>query len=89
MSAVVIATLVVTGLLVGALATFLIWVVGILVSIDRSLGQVTANVEKIAEGTASFSPALNDVNSDLRAVADTFESLAAKTTGTASPATAS
>jgi uncharacterized protein YoxC len=89
MSAVVIATLVVIGLLVSALAAFLIWVVGILRSIDRSLGEVTSSVQGVAKRTAPINPGLADVNGNLRAVADALESLAAKAMNTTPPAKAS
>lgn len=89
MSAVVIATLVVIGLLVAALASFLIWVVGILWSVDRSLGEVASSVRRVAEGTAPINPGLAEVNGNLQAVADSLEGLAAKGTGTTPPAKAS
>lgn len=89
MSAVVIVTLVAVGLLVAALAVFLIWVVGILRSIDRSLGDVMSNVQGVADRTAPINPGLADVNGNLRAVAEALESLAAKVTSKTPPAKAS
>lgn len=85
MPVVVIATLVVVGLLVVALAAFLVWVVGILRSVDASLAAITSNIRRVADRTAPLNSALRDANGDLKAVAEALEGLAATATGTPPP----
>jgi len=77
-----IATLVVTFLLVAALAFYLIWVVLILRRITDTLGKVTFGVRAIAHRTEPITPLVTALNTDLVAVADALESLVADVTST-------
>ncbi len=76
MSAGAIAAIVVTGVLVAALAFFLIWVVLILRRLTDTLGKVVFGVGAIAHRVQPIGPLVVDLNADLGAVADVLESLA-------------
>lgn len=78
MPAVAIVSLVLTGLLVVALAAYLTWVVLLLRRIVDTLGKVTFGVRAIAHRTAPVGEVLGEVNTDLAAVADALEALAAE-----------
>lgn len=78
MSAAVIAVLVVVGLLVVALAAFLLVVVAVLRRLTDVLGKVTFGVRAIAYRVQPVGPAIEELNADLTAVADAVEALAAK-----------
>lgn len=80
MPAAAVVTLVLVGLLVGALAFYLIWVVLILRRITDTLGKVTFGVRAIAHRTAPITPIVTELNGDLVAVADALEALVAKVT---------
>ncbi len=67
---------VVTGVLVAALAFFLIWVVLILRRLTDTLGKVVIGVGAIAHRVQPIGPLVVDLNTDLDAVADALESLA-------------
>lgn len=71
-----IAALVVTGVLVAALAAYLIWVVFILRRLTDTLGKVVFGVAAIAHRVQPIGEVVTELNSDLGAVADTLESLA-------------
>lgn len=78
MSPVVIVTLVIVGLLVAALAFYLIWVVLILNRVNDTLGKVTFGVRAIAHRTRPVEPVLSEVNGNLTSVADALEDFAEK-----------
>lgn len=83
MSAAAVVTLVLTALLVAALAFYLIWVVLILNRVNDTLGKVTFGVRAIAHRTGPVGPALSDVNGNLTTVADALEGLVARAEGRA------
>jgi hypothetical protein len=72
-----IAALVVTAVLVAALAFFLIWVVLILRRLTDTLGKVVFGVAAIAHRVEPVGPVVAEINADLTAVADALEALAA------------
>jgi uncharacterized protein YoxC len=76
MSAAAIAALVVTGVLVAALAFYLLWVVVILRRLTDTLGKVLFGVSSIAHRVAPVEDAVTGINGDLGAVADALEALA-------------
>jgi hypothetical protein len=76
MSVAAIVTLVLIGLLVAALAFYLIWVVILLRRIVDTLGKVVFGVRAIAHRTQPIGGILDEVNGDLTAVADAVEGLA-------------
>ncbi len=78
MPSVVIATLVVVGLIVAALAFYLTWVVLILRDIHDTLGKVTFGVRAIAHRTAPLGSVITEINGHLIPVADALEDLVAK-----------
>lgn len=77
MSAAAIAALVVTGVLVAALAFYLLWVVVILRRLVDTLGKVVFGVRAIAHRVAPVESVLDEVNTDLAGVADALEGLVA------------
>ncbi len=77
MSAAAIAALVVTGVLVAALAFYLIWVVLILRRLTDTLGKVVFGVASIAHRVAPVQGLVGEINGDLVGVADALEALAA------------
>lgn len=76
MSAAAVAALVVTAVLVAALAFFLIWVVLILRRLTDTLGKVLFGVRAIAHRVEPIAAVVGDLNADLGAVADALEELA-------------
>ncbi len=80
MPAAAIVTLVLTGLLVAALAFYLTWVVLILRRVVDTLGKVTFGVRAIAHRTEPIKPVVDDINANLTAVAEALEGLVAKAT---------
>ncbi len=76
MSAAAIAALVVTGVLVAALAFYLLWVVVILRRLTDTLGKVQFGVAAIAHRVEPVGQVVTEINGDLSAVADTLEALA-------------
>jgi hypothetical protein len=82
MPAAAIVTLVFVGLLVAALAFYLVWVVLILRAITDTLGKVTFGVRAIAHRTEPITPLVTEVNTNLVAVADALEALVAKVNAT-------
>jgi hypothetical protein len=81
MPAVAIVSLVLVGLLVVALAAYLVWVVLILRRIGDTLGKVTFGVRAIAHRTAPLGELVDAVNAELAPVADAVEALAARVDG--------
>lgn len=77
MSAAGIAALVVTGVLVAALAFYLIWVVFILRRLTDTLGKVVFGVAAIAHRVQPLDQLVGEINGDLIGVADALEDLVA------------
>jgi uncharacterized protein YoxC len=76
MSAAAIAALVVTAVLVVALAFYLLWVVVILRRLTDTLGKVAFGVAAIAHRVQPVDSLVGEINGDLTAVADALEALA-------------
>ena len=77
MSAGAIAALIVTAVLVGALACYLLWVVVILRRLTDTLGKVVFGVGAIAHRVQPVEHLVGEINADLTAVALALEALAA------------
>ena len=77
MSAAAIAALVVTAVLVAALAFYLLWVVVILRRLTDTLGKVVFGVSAIAHRVEPVEQLVGEINGDLVAVAGALEALAA------------
>ncbi len=77
MSTAAIVTLVVVGVLVAALAFYLLWVVVILRRLTDTLGKVTFGVRAIAHRVEPIGPVVAEINADLTAVAEALEALGA------------
>lgn len=77
MSAAAIAALAVTGVLVAALAFYLIWVVLILRRLTDTLGKVVFGVAAIAHRVQPVERLVGEINTDLSGVADALQALAA------------
>ncbi len=76
MSAAAIAAVVVTGVLVVALAFYLLWVVVILRRLTDTLGKVLFGVSSIAHRVQPVEDLVGQINGDLIGVADALEALA-------------
>lgn len=77
MSAAALAALVVTAVLVAALAFYLLWVVVILRRLTDTLGKVVFGVGAIAHRVQPVEHLVGEINADLTAVAEALEALAA------------
>ncbi len=77
MSAAAVAALVVTGVLVAALAFYLLWVVVILRRLTDTLGKVVFGVRSIAHRVQPVGGIVGEINGDLVGVADALAALAA------------
>ncbi|MDP9406673.1 MAG: hypothetical protein M3P95_01950 [Actinomycetota bacterium] len=77
MSAAAVAAIVVTGVLVAALAFYLLWVVVILRRLTDTLGKVLFGVRSIAHRVEPVGPVVTEINGDLAAVAEALEQLGA------------
>lgn len=77
MSTAALISLVVIGVLVAALAFYLIWVILILRSAIDTLGKITFGVRAISHRTEPLAEILGDVNANLSAVAGALEQLVA------------
>jgi len=75
-SAAAVAALVVTGVLVAALAFYLLWVVAILSRLTDTLGKVTFGVAAIAHRVEPVQRLVGEINGDLIGVAEALEALA-------------
>jgi hypothetical protein len=75
-SAAAIAALVVTGVLIAALAFYLLWVVVILRRLTDTLGKVVFGVASIAHRVEPVEQVVGEINGDLIGVADALEALA-------------
>jgi hypothetical protein len=75
-SAAAIAAIVVTGVLVAALAFYLLWVVVILRRLTDTLGKVVFGVASIAHRVEPVEGLVGEINGDLIGVADALEALA-------------
>ncbi len=76
MSAAAVAAVVVTGVLVGVLAAYLVWVVLILRHLTDTLGKVVFGVASIAHRVEPVGELVGGINGDLGAVAEALEALA-------------
>lgn len=76
MSAAAIAALVVTAVLIAALAFFLTWIVLILRRLTDTLGKVVFGVSAIAHRAEPVEQLVGEINGDLVAVADALDALA-------------
>ena len=76
MSTAAIAAIVVTGVLVAALAFYLLWVLVILRRLTDTLGKVVFGVASIAHRVEPVEQVIGEINSDLIAVADALDELA-------------
>jgi len=76
-SAAAVAALVVTAVLVAALAFYLLWVVLILRRLTDTLGKVVFGVSSIAHRVQPVKGLVSEINVDLTGVADALEALAA------------
>lgn len=85
MPAAAIATIALAGVLVAALALYLTWVVLLLRRIEDTLGKVTFGVRAVAHRTRDINPTMDDLNTNLSAVADAVDGIVEKAT-TRSPA---
>lgn len=77
MSVAAIAAIVVTAVLVAALAFYLVWVVLILRRLTDTLGKVAFGVASIAHRVAPVEGLVGEINADLIGVAGALEALAA------------
>jgi hypothetical protein len=75
MSAAGTAAVVVTGVLVAALAFYLLWVVVILRRLVDTLGKVLFGVRAIAHRVEPVAPLVAEINADLTEVAQALEGL--------------
>ena len=75
MSAAGVAAVVVSGVLVAALAFYLLWVLLILRRLVDTLGKVLFGVGAIAHRLVPVAPVLGEINADLENVADALEAL--------------
>ena len=80
MPVVAIVSLVLVGVLVVALAAYLVWVVLILRHVVDTLGKVTFGVRAIAHRTEPVGPVVTDINANLTAVAGALEGLVERAT---------
>jgi hypothetical protein len=81
MSVVAIATVVLAGILIAALAFYLLWVIYLLWRVRATLDKVSFGVAAIAHRTEPLDPILDHVNQRLVAVAAALEGLVAKLRG--------
>lgn len=76
MSPAAITALAVTGVLVAALAFYLLWVLAILRRLVQTLGKILFGVGAIGHRLEPVGPLVHDVSAGLDAVADAMEGLA-------------
>ncbi len=76
MSLAAIVAIVVTAVLVAALAFYLIWVIVILRRLTDTLGKVVFGVASIAHRVEPVEQIVGEINGDLIGVADALEALA-------------
>ncbi len=77
MSLAAVAAISVTGVLVAALAFYLVWVVLLLRRLTDTLGKVVFGVASIAHRVQPVERLVGEINTDLTAVAGALETLAA------------
>ena len=80
MPAVAVVTVVIALVIAAALAYYLTRVVIVLRAVNDSLANITSGVRAIADQTAPLGELLTPVKTDLEAVADTLEAVAASLT---------
>jgi hypothetical protein len=68
-------TLIITAVLVAALAFYLIWIALTLRQVEDTLGKVTFGVRAIAHRTGPVNATVADINGNLEAVAGALEGL--------------
>ena len=85
MSPAALAAVIVTAVLVAALAFYLLWVVVLLRSLTDTLGKVVFGVGSIAHRVQPVGPLVVGINQNLGAVADALEDLVADLDQDASP----
>lgn len=78
MPAAAIVTLVLVGILIAALAAYLIWVVLILRNVIDTLGKITFGLRAIAHATEPVNPILTEIKGDVLAMQGALEALLAK-----------
>lgn len=77
MSIAAVVALIVTGVLIAAVAFYLLWVVVLLRHLTDTLGKVTFGVASIAYRVRPVEGLVSEINGDLIGVADALEALAA------------
>ena len=77
MPAAAVVTIVIALVIAAALAYYLIRVVIVLRAVNDSLGKITFGVRAIAHQTAPLAELLTPIKTDLEAVADTLDDVAA------------
>lgn len=82
MPAAAIVTIVIALVVAAALALYLTRVVMVLRSVNDSLGKLTGGVRAIADQTAPLGELLTPIKTDLEAVADVLDGVAASLTET-------
>lgn len=82
MPAAAIVTIVIALIVAAALAFYLTRVVMVLRSVNDSLGKLTGGVRAIADQTAPLGELLTPIKTDLEAVADVLDGVAASLTET-------
>lgn len=80
MSYAAVVTLILTAVLVLALAWYLIQVIRVLAHVNDQLGKITFGVRAIAHRTIPVEPLVGEIEGDLDAVAGALEGLVAKAT---------
>ncbi len=78
MPAAAIVTLVITAVIVLALAWYLIQVIRVLTHVNDQLGKITFGVRAIAHRTVPVASLVGEIESDLNAVAGALEGLVAR-----------
>lgn len=86
MPAAAIATLAIAGILVAAVAFYLIWIALTLRRIDDTLGKVTFGVRAIAHRTRPLNETVEGINQPLAGVATALENLLARLRADTPPA---
>lgn len=73
MSAIAVVSLVLGGLLLVALACFLVWLAVIMTRINDTLGNLMAGLRTVAERTQPVDEVMRDVNANLTTVAEAID----------------
>lgn len=78
MSAIAVVSLVLGGLLLVALAGFLVWLAVIMTRINDTLGSLMAGLRTVAERTQPVDEVMRDVNANLTTVAEAIDGFSAE-----------